>query len=252
MDFSLIIPTFFAGVLTFLAPCTLPLVPGYLAFISGSSLKDLQNPEKAQQVKKTILKNGIFFVLGFSVLFVLFGAAIGFIGQEIGQYRLWLTRIGGILVTFFGLFMLGVIKIPTLNQETRLKLPNFLTIGKPSSSFLIGSSFAIGWSPCVGPILGAVLVLASASATFWQGAILLAVFSAGLAIPFLLVALGIGKASKWIQGISKYLRFVSIVGGIFLIGLGVLLLTDNMTLLIAWGFKLLESLNYEQFIIKFL
>jgi cytochrome c-type biogenesis protein len=246
MDFSLVIPSFIAGIITFLAPCTLPLVPGYLAFISGSSLEDLNDPAKATAVKRKIFLNGIFFVLGFSALFIAFGAALGLIGSGFVVYRIWLTRIGGVLVILFGLFMVGILKLPALNHEKSFKLPSFLTIGKKSSSFLMGSAFAVGWSPCVGPILGAILVLASTTATVGQGAFLLAVFSAGLAIPFLLVALGIGHASQRINTISKYLKWVSIIGGIFLIALGILLVTNNMALLISWSFRVLERFNYSE------
>ncbi|MAG28906.1 cytochrome C biogenesis protein [bacterium] len=252
MDFSLIIPSFIAGILTFLAPCTLPLVPGYLAFISGTSLQDLQDPLKAPMVKHRIFVNGVFFVLGFSALFIIFGALLGLLGAELATYRIWLTRIGGILVIFFGLFVLGLFKLTTLESEHRLKLPSFLMVGRKSSSFLMGSAFAVGWSPCVGPILGAILVLASTTATVAQGAILLSVFSAGLAIPFLLVALGIGKATQHIQKLATVTKWVSIIGGIFLVGLGILLLTNNMALLISWGFQLLEFLNYEELIIDHL
>jgi cytochrome c-type biogenesis protein len=252
MDFSLIIPSFIAGILTFLAPCTLPLLPGYLAFISGTSLQDLQDPEKAPAIKRKIFLNGVFFVLGFSALFVLFGATLGLLGASFAVYRIWLTKIGGVLVIIFGLFMLGLFKLPALNEEHRFKLPSFLTVGKKSSSFVMGAAFAVGWSPCVGPVLGAVLVLASTTATVGQGAFLLAIFSAGLAIPFLLVALGIGKAAQRLAAINKYLKWVSIIGGIFLIGIGILLLTNNMALLISWGFRLLGFLNYEERIIDFL
>ena len=117
MDLSLIIPAFLAGIITFLAPCTLPLVPGYLAFISGTSLQDLQDPLKAEFVKRRIFINGVFFILGFSVLFIIFGSLLGLAGSAVAAYRIWLTRIGGVLVIFFGLFMLGLIKMPALSAE---------------------------------------------------------------------------------------------------------------------------------------
>ena len=221
-------------------------MPGYLAFISGSSLEDLKDPLKAPAVKKKIFINGVFFILGFSALFVIFGSLLGLAGSAVATYRIWLTRVGGVLVILFGLFMVGLIKLPALNHEKRLKMPAFLTVGKKSSSFLMGSAFAVGWSPCVGPVLGAVLVLASTTATVGQGAFLLAVFSAGLAVPFLLVALGIGHASQRIAAISKYLKWISIIGGVFLIALGILLLTNNMALLVSWGFRVLEKFNYSE------
>ncbi len=246
MDISLIIPAFFAGILTFLAPCTLPLVPGYLGFISGVSFRDLEDPQKARVAKKIIVKNGISFILGFSVIFIIFGTLAGVVGQGLVPFRIWLTRIGGIFVIIFGLFMLGIIKIPFLLREKRFKAPSFLTIGKPTSSFVIGSAFAFGWTPCVGPVLGSILVLASTSTTVLQGAFLLAVFSFGLALPFLFVAFGFSRVTTYIKKISKYLRWISVIGGIFLIIIGLLLVTNNFSLLISYGFRLLDFIGYEE------
>lgn len=247
MDLSIIIPTFIAGVLTFLAPCTLPLVPGYLGFISGSSMEDLKDPEKAPKARRKIFINGFFFMLGFSAVFIIMGTLVGFIGATIlAPYRLWLGRIGGVFVILFGLFMLNVLKLPFLQREFQIKAPSVLGRGRSSNSFILGSAFAFGWTPCVGPILGSVLLLASTSTTALQGGLMLAVFSMGLAIPFLLIALGIGSASRYIQNISKYLNFVSVIGGIFLIFLGILLLTDNIGLLISWGYQLFQFINYDK------
>ena len=149
------------------------------------------------------------------------------------------------LVILFGLFMLGAFKLPFLQVDRRLKLPAFLKVGKPGSSLAIGGAFAFGWTPCVGPILGSILLLASTSATAFQGALLLTVFSVGLAIPFLLVALGFSHATKYIEKITKYLQWVSIVGGVFLILLGLLLVTDQFGLTIQYGYELLDFINYE-------
>lgn len=236
MDVSLLIPAFIAGVLTFLAPCTLPLVPGYLAFISGSS----QNRWK-------ILLNGLFFMAGFSAVFIIMGTLVGFIGATLlVPYRLWLGRIGGIFVILFGLFMLNVLKIPFLMREKKFKTPALFERGKPINSFILGTAFAFGWTPCVGPILGSVLLLASTSTTALSGALMLAVFSAGLAVPFLLIAIGIGSASRYIKNISKYLNVVSVIGGIFLIFLGILLVSGNMGLLISYGYRIFRFINYDR------
>jgi cytochrome c-type biogenesis protein len=245
ISLGLIISSFFAGLLTFLAPCTLPLVPAYLGFISGVSEKDFQDPLKAKTARRKIFLNGIFFILGFAVVFIIFGTLAGLIGQSLTPFRIWLTRIGGGLVILFGLFMLGVFRLPFLQAERRIKTPSFLTIGKPSSSFAIGGAFAFGWTPCVGPILGSILLLASTSTTAFQGALLLTVFSSGLAVPFILVALGYSHATKYIQKISRYIKWVSIVGGVFLIMLGLLLVTNNFSLLIQYGFELLDFIGYE-------
>lgn len=247
MDFSLVIPAFIAGILTFLAPCTLPLVPGYLGFISGSSIEDLKDPEKAKKVRWKIFLNGFFFMLGFSAVFIIMGTLVGFVGGRLlASYRLWLGRIGGIFVIIFGLFMLNVLKVPFLMREKQFRAPTIFKQGKPTNSFILGSAFAFGWTPCVGPILGSVLLLASTSTSALQGALMLTVFSAGLAVPFLLIAIGIGSASRYVQNISKYLGVVSVIGGVFLIFLGILLLTDNLNLLISYGYRLFRFINYDR------
>jgi len=259
---TFIIASFVAGLLTFFAPCTLPLVPGYLGFISGVSPKDLENPETAVAARKKIFKNGIFFVIGFSSIFIFFGAIFGGFTIILEAFGIvvsaktmcvieeWLGRIGGVVVILFGLFMLGVFKLKMLQVDRRMKMPSFLEVGKPSSSLVIGGAFAFGWTPCVGPILGTILTIAATEGSILQGALLLAVFSAGLAIPFILIAAGISHATKYINAISKYLKWVSIIGGILLIFLGVLLITGNFALLNSWAFQFLGG--YEELILDYL
>lgn len=246
---------FIAGLITFLAPCTLPLVPGYLGFISGVSSQDLRDPEKAGRLRWKIFFNGFFFILGFSAVFIILGTLIGFIGSALAEYQVWLNRIGGIFIILFGLFMLNVIKIPFLQAEHQLRISSIFERGKSLNSFILGSAFSIGWTPCVGPILGAVLALAASSATALQGALLLSVFSAGLAVPFLVIALGIGSAAQYIEQFSKYLRVVSIIGGVLLIFLGILLFIGKFGLLVSWGFQLMRFFGidaYEESLLKFL
>lgn len=278
IEFSLVIPAFIAGILTFLAPCTLPLVPGYLGFISGVSAQDLRDPGKAKSARRMIFLNGIFFIFGFSVVFIILGTAAGFFGHAVFQYRIWLSRIGGVFVILFGLFMLhpytnplvgvildsaffpvknllqkirtlfgvgvNVLKIPFLSREIQLKTPAFFQRGKAVNSFLLGTAFGFGWTPCVGPILGSILALAAASATAAQGAFLLGVFSLGLAVPFLAIAAGFGSAAAYIARIGSYLRAVSIFGGSMLIILGVLLVTNNLGAWIAFFYRWLDVINY--------
>lgn len=243
--FGLIASAFFAGLLTFLAPCTLPLVPAYLGFISGVSTKDLEDPEKAKEARRKIVLNGVFFILGFSVIFIAFGTLAGFLGQSLVTSRDIIAKVGGVFIVIFGLFMLGVFKIPVLQLDKRIKIPSFLHVGKPTSSFVIGSTFAVGWTPCVGPILGSILLLASTSTTALQGGFLLAVFSLGLAIPFIFLAFAFSKATQYIQKITKYLKWVSIIGGVFLVILGGLLFTNNFSLVIQYGYTLFSFINYE-------
>lgn len=243
----LIIPAFIAGILTFLAPCTLPLVPGYLGFISGTSLEDLKDPAKAPKTRWKIFFNGFFFMAGFSAVFISMGSFVALIGAAFfAPYRLWLGRISGIFVIIFGLFMLHVLKIPFLMREKQLRVPSLFERGTPINSFILGSAFAFGWTPCVGPILGSILLLASTSATVFQGTLMLTIFSAGLAAPFLLIAAGIGSSIRYIQNITKYLDVVSFVGGLFLVFIGVLLVSGNMSLLISYSYRIFQFINYDR------
>jgi len=243
---------FIAGIITFIAPCTLPLVPGYLGFISGVPAAILNDPARARELRWKIFWNGFFFVLGFSAIFIILGTLIGFLGGALAQFQVWLNRIGGILIIIFGLFMLDVIKLPILQIEHRLKIPSFLRRGEPGTSFILGTAFGVGWTPCVGPILGAILTLAATTTTALKGALLLSVFSAGLAIPFLLIALGIGSAAHYIQAFSKYLKIISVIGGLFLIFLGLLLFFGKFGLLIAWGFQFMSFIGLDTFEARFL
>lgn len=243
---ALILPAFIAGVLTFLAPCTLPLVPAYLGFISGVSANDLKDPEKVKSARVKIFVNGLFFVIGITVIFVAFGTLSGFLGASFAVYRLWLERIGGVLIIIFGLYMLRVISLPFLPGGGGLPAKIPFKPGNPFGSLLLGSSFAVGWTPCVGPILGSILLLAATSSTAAQGGFLLFIFSMGLAIPFLLIALAYGSASSFLARSSRYLRWTEIIGGIFLIGLGVLVATGNFALLVSYGFEIFRFLEYER------
>lgn len=245
MDVSLIVPAFIAGILTFLAPCTLPLVPGYLSFISGVSGADLQDPNLAKQARRKIFYNGLLYVIGFSAVFILLGTLFGLGGAALIKHRIWLSRIGGIFVIFFGFYMLNVLKLPVFRflKAEKYVGGSWLKPGKPTSSFLFGSVFAFGWSPCIGPILGSVLLLASTSATVVQGAFLLAVFSLGLAVPFLLIAAGIGSVGGFLGRISKYLN---LIGGLFLIFLGYLLVTNQFAVWLSYAYRFFGFINYDR------
>lgn len=246
VDISLIIPSFIAGLLTFLAPCTLPLVPGYLGFISGVSLDDLRDPKKAGTARRRIFFNGLLYVIGFSIVFIVLGSLVGFAGALLGQYRLWLTRIGGLLVIFFGLYMMHIIKLPVLSAEKHFLPVRFLKPGHPASSFLFGVAFAAGWTPCVGPVLGSILALAATTTTIAQGAFLLMIFSLGLAVPFLLIAASIGSVAARLTKLEGYLNVVSVAGGAFLVFVGVLLLTNHLAVWIGYAYQWLEFLNYDR------
>lgn len=240
MDFySLIIPAFIAGILTFLAPCTLPIIPGYIGFISG-----VRNGSRLK-----VFLNGLLYVIGFSAVFIFLGSLFGLGGAVLAPYRIWIARLGGIFVIFFGLFMLGLDRLPFfgfLSREKQLPAVRLIKPGHPLSSLLFGAAFGVGWSPCVGPILGAVLTLAANSATVGKGALLLTVFSSGLAIPFLAVAASIGWASERLGKWSRHLRWVSFAGGIFLVFLGVVLINGKFNFWLSYAYRFLRFIDYNR------
>lgn len=247
IGFALIASAFIAGVLSFLAPCTFPIVPAYLGFISGVRPEDLEDKEKAGLAKRKIVLNGVAFIVGFAIVFIALGSLIGFVGGALlFNVTIWASRIGGALIILFGLMMLGVFKLSFLQSDKKIKMPKWLNVGKPSSSMIIGSIFAFGWTPCVGPVLGAILTLSATSGTAGQGAFLLAVFSLGLAIPFIVVAVAFSRATSFIEKNSKYLKAMSVIGGVFLIFLGILVMTDSFGILIDYGYRWFDFLNYER------
>jgi len=240
---ELLIPAFIAGLLTFLAPCTLPLVPGYLAFISGA--------KEGKNERGKIFANGVAFIFGFSIVFIVLGVIAGIFGSAFAPYQIWISRMAGVLIILFGFFMLGILELPFLNTEKRFKPPAIFKRGSLRGSFIFGSAFSLGWTPCVGPVLGSILLLASSTTTAWHGALLLGMFALGLAVPFLLVAAGVHQAEAYITRLSPYLQAVSIFGGLFLIILGALVLTNSMPIFLAWSYQLFEFIGYGQ-LIKYL
>ena len=245
MDFSLIVPGFIAGIFTFFAPCTLPLIPVYLGIISGSAIEELNNPATQGHARKKIFLNGVFFALGFTLIFVAFGVLFAFIGSALAQHRALFSRIGGIFVIIFGLCMMGMLRIPILEKIGRVRIPILFKIGHPLNSTIIGFSFGLGWTPCLGPILGSILFLASTSDTVLQGGILLLIFSLGLALPFLVLAILISHISRYIKKLSKITKWVSVIGGLFLLFLGILLLTNSLGIWVSWFFHVFGFINFS-------
>lgn len=236
LEIPFVIGAFIAGVLMFLAPCTLPLVPAYLAFIAGGAGKD----------RPTVVRNAFAFVLGFSLVFIALGLFAGSLGALVGPWRGLLGQVGGAVVVFFGLTMLGVVRIPAAMRERHIAIPSFLIVGRAESSFLVGALFALGWSPCIGPILGTILLIASTSPSALTGALLLAVFSLGLAVPFMLTAYLLASASLFLPRLGRVAAWLSFIGGVVLVLLGLFMLTKNMGLFVAWGYALFEFVGYER------
>lgn len=215
-----------AGLLSFLSPCVLALVPAYIGYLGGRSISSSGAVEKRRG--RTFL-HGLAFVFGFSLVFILSGAAVGALGTLISDFtvRRWMARIGGVVVVIFGLHTMGVIRIPILDSDTRLHIRPDARLGYLSST-LMGIFFSAGWSPCIGPVLGTVYNLALFSDRVVQGVILLAAYSIGMAIPFLLTALGMGHVITLMQRHSRAIRYLSIVTGILLVLVGVMLLTGTL------------------------
>jgi len=207
------IAAFLAGVLSFLSPCVLPLVPGYVSLISGASVDDLQSPER--RVLRTVMLHSVTFVLGFSVVFVALGAVATGIGQFANEYHSLLSKIAGIIVILFGLHLTGLLKIKALYADKRLH--DVKGGASAVGSFAVGFAFAFGWTPCIGPILATILVLAGAQQTVLKGIILLAVYSLGLAVPFLLTSLGVDRFLAFYGRFRRHLHTVEVLSGILLI-----------------------------------
>lgn len=240
---ALIVPVFIAGIVMFLAPCTLPIVPGYLAFISGVHAGGSE--ELSLQNKKKIRRSALFFVLGFSLVFILLGLLLGLFGSLIAPFKNTLSQIGGGFIILFGLMMLGLLRFSFFEKTVRVRIPKSIQVGTPASSFLVGAIFSLGWSPCVGPVLATVFILASTTATALSGAILLAVFSLGLAIPFLLTARWYSNISNIISKYQKAFSIFVSIGAVIFIVLGIFLVLDKFYVVTEFGFKVLDFLNYQ-------
>ncbi len=213
---------FSGGLLSFLSPCVLPMAPVYLASLYGAEISG------GRKVRAPVFFHSLSFVFGFSVIFVLMGAVIGFTGQTIiPDYNL-LGKIAGGLLVFFGVFILLSTWIPWLNYEKHLATPAGKKTGYLRSA-VIGASFSLSWTACVGPILGSILAIASVRATAWQGAYLLAVYSMGLGIPFLVIGAAFDSLRPWLKRINRYAGAIRIVSALLLIAAGIFILTGNLT-----------------------
>ena len=227
---SLYFLSFFAGFVSFLSPCVLPLIPGYISFINGTTLENLEDKKKNFIFKETLL-----FTLGFSVVFISLGATATFFGSLIFKYSTFFTYFVGIVIIFFSLNMIGILQLRLLNHELKYHFHNQIT--KPYMSFLVGIGFGFGWSPCIGPILGSVLALASLETTITKGIILLSIYSIGLAIPFILSGLFITKFLIFSKKTRMHIIKIQKVSGYILLVTGVLIVTGKLQTL---GYYLLD------------
>jgi len=223
---------FAAGVFSFLSPCVLPLIPSYLSFVSGISVEEMRGAQAAARVRTRVVLNSAAFILGFSLVFVSLGASASFLGGLFLGYRNFIRVMGGAFVVLVGLYLVGLFKIAALERYLQFNLKD-----KPAGylgSVLVGITFAVAWTPCVGPVLGAVLALAGASGEVGRGIFLLSSYAAGLALPFFLSALAVNSFFQFSQRFRRYIHAVHVMGGVLLIIVGVLLITDYMPFLNAY------------------
>jgi cytochrome c-type biogenesis protein len=227
-DLSLYI-AFAAGLLSFLSPCVLPLLPSYLAFITGLSFEELTQEEAKGKRRKTILLHSFLFVLGFSSLFTALGASATYLGQFLSAHRDTIRIAGGILIILFGLFISGIFSFDFLQREKKFHLQN-----KPLGflgSYLVGLTFAAGWTPCVGPILSSILLYASTQQEIWSGLFLLLAYSLGMGLPFLVCSLALNTFLSTFRKTARHIGVITKVAGALLILVGILLLTDSLSYL---------------------
>jgi cytochrome c-type biogenesis protein len=227
-DISLFI-AFAAGLLSFVSPCVLPLVPSYVTYITGLTLEELTSETERARVRGVIIINSLLFIAGFSAVFIAFGASASLVGQLLMTYQEFIRKLGGVLIVVFGLYVMGVLKIKFLMSEMRVHLQR-----RPAGyvgSVLVGVAFAAGWTPCVGPILGTILLYASTTDSLLTGVKLLASYSLGIALPLFITALAVDSFLNAFKKIRAYMYGISVASGVFLVLVGVMIYTNSLTLL---------------------
>ena len=227
--------SFSAGLFSFLSPCVLPLFPSYISLITGMSVADL-TADLGPAARRRVLLHALAFILGFATVFVALGASFSALGQLLLDYRVWIRRIGGLLIVVFGLYIVGVLRIGLFGRTLQLQLRQ-----KPAGyvgSLLVGVTFGIGWTPCVGPILGAILTLASTAENVGRGVALLVAYSAGLGLPFLLAAAALGPFLRAFRSYRPFIPVVERAAGVLLVVVGVLVFTNYYLALNAWAVAL--------------
>jgi cytochrome c-type biogenesis protein len=223
---------FVAGLFSFLSPCVLPLVPGYISIISGSSLDQLKAQEQNPALLRTVMLNSVMFIVGFSITFIMLGATATWIGQILLSRMRLLGQLAGLILIVFGIHLTGLFKINFLYKDKR-----FHNVEKPRGlmgALVLGLAFAFGWTPCIGPILAGILTIASTKQTVTEGMFLLAVYSAGLGIPFLLTSLALNKFLSFYGRFKRHFHAVEVVSGALVIAVGVLILTGSLSRLATY------------------
>jgi len=235
-----LLSAFIAGVISFLSPCVLPLVPAYVSFIAGESLETLTD-EAQRRTRATALLLSLLFVLGFSTVFILLGASATAVGELLFQVRGTLEMVAGIIVIAFGLVMMGLFRLPVLQRDLRFHLD--MPGGRPVAAYVLGAAFGFGWTPCIGPILGGILTIAAVSDTVSGGMALLAIYSLGLGVPFLLAAAFTGTFLRHMRGMGRFGRRLQIAAGAVLVLMGVAMVTGYLSTFAFWLLETFPFLN---------
>ena len=220
---------FLAGLASFLSPCVLPLVPAYFTFITGFSLEEL-TVSPTQAIRKKVILSTLTYVSGFSFVFILMGASASYLGGVIYNYKEFIRITGGVIIIILGIHLTGIIRIAWLDFEKRIHIKKGKQIHL-FGTFIVGMAFGAGWSPCIGPLLGSILILAGDQKTVWEGIFLLGIYSAGLAIPFILISVFINFLLFFIKKIVRVIKYINITAGIMLIAAGIFLVTDKLRIL---------------------
>lgn len=235
---------FSAGLVSFFAPCVVPLLPGYIGYVTGVSLGELKKDGYGRYIKK-LLFSSIFYILGFSLVFVLLGTGAATIGVSLRQYDYLIQRIGGLVILVLGLEFAGILSIPFLARQFQFKLPDWAQKLGYLRALFVGLVFATAWTPCVGAVLGSILALAAVSRTAMEGATLLFIYSLGISLPFMIVSLTLASAPRYLSFVSRYVGIISKIAGLLLAALGALLLTDTYKYLNSWIFAIAFKLGYQ-------
>src|SRR5713101_6166327 len=235
LSFLALLTSFGAGIICFLSPCVLPLVPAYVSYVAGQSLGGAVSAGTVAK-RSAALTSSLLFVLGFSTVFVILGASATMLGRVLLSYRYEANLVGGAVIVVFGIFMLGLVRLPWLQRDVRLHLD--LPGGRPVAAYILGLAFAFGWTPCIGPILGTILTTSAVSATVSQGMVLLSVYSLGLGLPFLAAAAFTDGLFGRLRILGRAGRFLQIGAGSVVVGMGLAMITGQLT---AFSYWLLET-----------